>query len=212
MKMHGSGRRFLVALTGARRAPQRRPAPGLRFFASAASAASAAPAVGDFSAVRVVPCPTGHALESDAAFAADETMFRFTGKLCGENIGDRSLMVGRDAHLLSHPPEQPWVYLNHSFRPTVTLSHPAVGSAEETPPVLTAKAAVDIEPGTPLTIDYTLHEWEMHAGGFRCLESGQLVRGFKHLNEADKEKALVVVGKHLQDLHAEEVKKKERVG
>ena len=72
--------------------------------------------------------------------------------------------------------------------------------------MLTARAAVDVEPGTQLTIDYTLHEWEMHGGGFQCLESGRLVRGFKYLSDTEKEQLLPVVGKHLQDLYEEEQK------
>ena len=59
-------------------------------------------AVGDFSAVRVVPCPTtGKALEAADSFIASAELFRFTGTLSSENIGDRSLMVGREAHILS---------------------------------------------------------------------------------------------------------------
>ena len=124
--------------------------------------------LGNFAAIRVVPCPTGKALEAAASFLASDELFRFTGILSRENIGDRSLMVGHEAHLLSDPKDQPWVYLNHSFDPTVSLSHAPVFNADAAPPVITARAAIDLQPGAPLTIDYTLHEWEMFGGGFVC--------------------------------------------
>lgn len=58
--------------------------------------------MGDFSAVRVVPRPTtGKALEAADTYRASTELFRFTGTLSSDNIGDRSLMVGREAHILS---------------------------------------------------------------------------------------------------------------
>mmetsp|Transcript_15505 Transcript_15505/g.32422 ORF Transcript_15505/g.32422 Transcript_15505/m.32422 type:complete len:192 (-) Transcript_15505:79-654(-) len=162
-------------------------------------------AVGDFSAVRVVPCPTtGKALEAADSFIASAELFRFTGTLSSENIGDRSLMVGREAHILSDPEEQPWVYLDHSFNPTVSLSHAPVLNADAPPPVITAKAAVDLQPGAPLTIDYTLHEWDMHNGGFLCGESGRQVSGFRNLSDGEKEDALPRAADHLKELHLDE--------
>lgn len=162
--------------------------------------------LGNFAAIRVVPCPTGKALEAAASFLASDELFRFTGILSRENIGDRSLMVGHEAHLLSDPKDQPWVYLNHSFDPTVSLSHAPVFNADAAPPVITARAAIDLQPGAPLTIDYTLHEWEMFGGGFVCGESGRPVRGFKHLTESEKEKALPKAAAHLHEMHLNEKK------
>lgn len=163
---------------------------------------TAAPrAVGDFSALRVVSFPTGKALESSAAFAAGSILFRFTGSIRRNNIGDRSLSVGSEAHLTSLEPEQPWVFLNHSFSPSVRLSHGRVANADALPPVLTATAAVDLLPGAPLTINYTLHEWEMFGQGFLCAESGRTVRGFKHLTDQEKDAALPFAADHIKSLH-----------
>ena len=132
----------------------------------------------DFSAARVVPCATGgKKLVASGAFPAGAVLFRFAGELSPVNIGDRSLQVGRAAHLLSVPPEEPWVYLNHSFEPTVSLI------VDPITPVATARTTEDLVDGAALTIDYTLHEWEMSGDGFVCSESGRRVRGFKHLRE-----------------------------
>ena len=162
---------------------------------------SAAHAVGDFSAVRVLPHADGNALVAAQSIARGAVAFRFTGKLCRANIGDRSLMVGREAHLTSEPEEQPWVFLNHSFTPSVQLAHDAVASADAPPPILTATANVPLAPGDFLTIDYTLHEWDMFGDGFECAESGRQVRGFRHLSEAEQDAALPRAMPHIKTLH-----------
>ena len=74
-------------------------------------------------------------------------------------------------HLLSVPPEEPWVYLQHSFEPTVSLI------VDPVTPVATARATEDLVDGAALTIDYTLHEWDMQHP-FRSEESGRWVGGF----------------------------------
>ena len=150
----------------------------------------------DFSAARVVPCETGgKKLVASGPFPADAVLFRFTGELSPINIGDRSLQVGRAAHLLSVPPEEPWVYLNHSFEPTVSLIVDPVA------PVATARTTEDLSDGAALTIDYTLHEWEMSGDGFVCSESGRRVRGFKHLPASEREAALPRAAPHIREMH-----------
>ena len=125
-----------------------------------------------------MPCATGgKKLVASGAFPAGAVLFRFAGELSPVNIGDRSLQVGRAAHLLSVPPEEPWVYLNHSFEPTVSLI------VDPVTPVATARTTEDLVDGAALTIDYTLHEWEMSGDGFVCSESGRRVRGFKYVRE-----------------------------
>ena len=150
----------------------------------------------DFSAARVVPCETGgKKLVASGAFPAGAVLFRFAGELSPVNIGDRSLQVGRAAHLLSVPPEEPWVYLNHSFEPTVSLLIDPVA------PVATARTTEDLSDGAALTIDYTLHEWEMSGDGFVCSESGRRVRGFKHLPASEREAALPRAAPHIREMH-----------
>ena len=152
--------------------------------------------VNDFSAARVVPCETGgKRLVASGAFPAGSVLFRFTGELSPVNIGDRSLQVGRAAHLLSVPPEEPWVYLQHSFEPTVSLIVDPVA------PVATARNTEDLSDGAALTIDYTLHEWEMSGDGFVCSESGRRVRGFKHLPASEREAALPRAAPHIREMH-----------
>ena len=150
----------------------------------------------DFSATRVMPCATGgKQLVASGAFPAGAVLFRFAGELSPVNIGDRSLQVGRAAHLLSVPPEEPWVYLNHSFEPTVSLI------VDPITPVATARTTEDLVDGAALTIDYTLHEWEMSGDGFVCSESGRRVRGFKHLTASEREAALPRAAPHIREMH-----------
>jgi hypothetical protein len=150
----------------------------------------------DFSAACVVPCETGcKELVASGAFPAGAVLFRFAGALSPVNIGDRSLQVGRAAHLLSVPPEEPWVYLNHSFEPTVSLI------VDPVTPVATARTTGDLSDGAALTIDYTLHEWEMSGEGFVCSESGRRVRGFKHLTPSEREAALPRAAPHIREMH-----------
>ena len=150
----------------------------------------------DFSAARVVPCATGgKQLVASGAFPAGAVLFRFAGELSPVNIGDRSLQVGRAAHLLSVPPEEPWVYLQHSFEPTVSLI------VDPITPVATARTTEDLVDGAALTIDYTLHEWEMSGDGFVCSSSGRRVRGFKHLSASEREAALPRAAPHIREMH-----------
>ena len=152
----------------------------------------------DFSAARVVPCATGgKKLVASGAFPAGAVLFRFAGELSPVNIGDRSLQVGRAAHLLSVPPEEPWVYLNHSFEPTVSLI------VDPITPVATARTTEDLVDGAALTIDYTLHEWEMSGDGFVCSESGRRVRGFKYLSTSEREEALPRAAPHIRVMAGE---------
>ena len=55
--------------------------------------------------------------------------------------------------------------------------------------------------GAALTIDYTLHEWEMSGDGFVCSESDRRVRGFKHLSESEREAALPRAAPHIREMH-----------
>lgn len=156
--------------------------------------------VGDFSAAHVVPRHTGKALVAAASYPSSTELFRFTGKLSRVNTGVHSLQVGRDAHLIPSF-DQPWVYLDHSFTPTVQLLHDPVVDAIA--PIITAKATVDLEPGAPLTIDYTLHEWEMTGDGFVCGETGRRVRGFKHLTPGEREAVQTRAPGYLREMLAE---------
>ena len=152
---------------------------------------------------------------------AGHVLFRFTGALIGANTGDRCLQVGLKYWLTPHPEqgEPPWVFLNHSFAPTVHLTHPPLAfdasggggessessgpsepSALPAPPVLTATANVALGENTPLTIDYTLHEWAMSGGGFVCAESGRSVRGFQFLTREQQEHSLGRAADHIQRL------------
>jgi len=165
--------------------------------------------LGNFDAVTVVPHGSGRRLVTAKPIRAGEVLFRFTGMLIRRNTGDRCLQVGQGAYLTPAPaePESPWVFLSHSFDPSVSLSHPPLearkGPREVTPPVLTATACVPLPAAAALTIDYTFHEYVMFGDGFVCEESGRAVRGFHFLDEAAQEAALPHAMHHIRSLHGQ---------
>ena len=159
--------------------------------------------VGDFSSVHVTTHNEMPSLIASRSIQSDEEIFQFTGKLLSENTGDRCLQVSLKHWITPDPTESepPWVYLNHSFNPSVHVSHEKVLPPFDTPPIITATANHDISIDTPLTIDYTLHEWEMYEDGFECSESGRQVKGFKHLSILEKKDVLMRCSYHIQILH-----------
>ena len=163
------------------------------------------PPIGCFSAVRVVPHATGRRLMTAEPVSLGQAIFRFTGVLIRRNTGDRCLRVGEHHYLATEEeePEPPWVFLNHSFTPTVALSHDAVRGHNPTPPVLTATATTSLPAGAPLTLDYTLHEYAMYGGGFVCEETGRPVRGFQFLPPEEQRAALPRAMPFVHRLHAQ---------
>ena len=65
---------------------------------------------------------------------------------------------------------------------------------------LVARAIADMPEGTPVTFDYTLHEWQM-SSPFACAETGIEVSGWMGLAEEDKEKALPFAMPHIVNMH-----------
>ena len=87
------------------------------------------------------------------------------------------------------PPEEPepaWIFMEHSFSPSVALHHVSVSSTAAT---LAATAAVDLQPDDLVSFDYCLHEWLM-SEPFRDAESGRVVDGFANLTEEEQDLAL----------------------
>ena len=171
----------------------------------------ATPALGSFSGVHVAEHGGMPSLLTSRRVRAGEVMFRFTGALIGANTGDRCLQVGRRHWLTPHPEEgePPWVFLNHSFEPTVHISHPPMpfddldGDGQPpapAPPILTATSNVPLGVNSSLTIDYTLHEWVMSDGGFVCAESGRSVKGFRFLTREQQKENLSRAADHIQQL------------
>jgi hypothetical protein len=154
-----------------------------------------------------------------------DIVFKFSGKILSSNTGDRCLQVGQQQWITpkAEEGEPPWVFLNHSFEPSVHLSHPPLSTIEEKSPnvfdveieekveeleydspiVLTVTANFELSKNTPLTIDYTLHEYIMYKDGFICAETGRNVRGFHFLTEEEKIKALPKAANHIKMLHQE---------
>ena len=97
--------------------------------------------------------------------------------------------------------EPPWVFLDHSFDPSVRISHPQLPAADPAPPVLTVTSNAALPAGAPLTLDYTLHEYLMHGDGFVCEATGREVRGFHYLSKSEQEAALPRAMPHIRSLH-----------
>lgn len=178
---------------------------------SGAAATTTPPPVGCFGAVRVGEVDGMPSLLSRRNIGAGDVVFRFTGALLDRNQGDRCLQVGRDRWVTPAPGEgePPWVFLNHSFAPTVRVSHPRAGSGTAAP-VLAAIANVDLAEDAELTIDYTLHEYVMLGEGFVCRETGRAVRGFRYLTDEEQEAAVAKAAEHIQLMHAENRRSLER--
>ena len=110
-------------------------------------------------------------------------------------------MVGAQLHayISANADEHPWAFLDHSFDPTVRLE--LLDDSESTA-ALGAYAITNMPAGTPITFDYTLHEWYMRHP-FRCKDTGRWVSGFGGLTEQEMEAALPFAARHIQQLHAQ---------
>jgi hypothetical protein len=163
-----------------------------------------AAAIGNYDAVTVVPHLTAEGqsiLVTSRPVAALEVLFRFTGDLIP--VDDRScLQVAVDRYVTPKADDlkPPWIFMNHSFRPTVRLSHPPLEGDEH--PVLVATAVTDMPEGAELTFDYTMHEYIMvDEAIFTCSETGLKVRGFHFLDMMEKETRLENAMEHVKFLH-----------
>ena len=179
----------------------------LRHFPTFATLAPALPTLNSFASVRVCRQDMP-ALLSMHETTQGEVLFRFTGHLIPINTGDRCLQVGAQRWMTPDPEqdEPPWVYLNHSFDPSVHISHTPLPETEDTsaaaePLVLTATANHNLPIDAPLTIDYTLHEHIMFDDGFVCAESLREVRGFHYLTQEEQAHSLPRAMEHIQRLH-----------
>ena len=151
-------------------------------------------------AVRILLSPDSRRSVAARACARGEELFRFTGSV-QRTPGMYSLMVGREMHMVAPPevPEPAWIFMEHSFSPSVALHHVSVSSTAAT---LAATAAVDLQPDDLVSFDYCLHEWLM-SEPFRDAESGRLVDGFANLTEEEQDLALPRAQPHIRLLHAQ---------
>ena len=172
--------------------------------------------LGNFSSTRVADHKGMPSLLTSKDIARGEILFKFTGRLLTRNTGDRCLQVRSQTWLTPKEDEiePPWVFLNHSFQPSVTLniSDPKIccdknprGESwihdKNTAPVVTAVANTSLPANSPLTINYNFYEYEMYGNGFVCDESGREVRGFKHLSKDEKNECIRDCAYYLQEKH-----------
>jgi len=112
--------------------------------------------------------------------------------------------VFTDASVVKSSGEGIWVFMNHAFHAEASVYLRPVECRHIDPSVgcIAVYAAKDLVPGELLTFDYTLHEWEM-SSPFRCISSGRMVQGFKHLTEEEQHLALPYAWAHVRQLHDE---------
>jgi len=112
--------------------------------------------------------------------------------------------VFTDASVVKSSGEGIWVFMNHAFHAEASVYLRPVEYRHIDPSVgcIAVYAAKDLVPGELLTFDYTLHEWEM-SSPFRCISSGRMVQGFKHLTEEEQHLALPYAWAHVRQLHDE---------
>ena len=101
-------------------------------------------------------------------------------------------------HLRVNAAEHPWIFLQHSFTPTVCLEQEQ--SADSV--ILSAVALTDIDVGGGITFDYTLHSWDMDAP-FHDESTGRWVQGFGSLTEAEMDAALPRAAAHIKSMHGQ---------
>ena len=182
---------------------KRRPAVAAERVAPIAIRRTLATIVGDYSPIRIRS-------ETDAAngtgartcittqpFRADEQIFSFTGPVQRAR-GDWTIQVGQQLHLGAHASDEPWLYMNHSFAPSVRLEQTTDESNNEI--VLTARALRDLAEGEPVTFDYSLHEWDS-VKPFTCVETGRVYAGWLGLTDKEKDEALPHAMPWIRSLH-----------
>jgi hypothetical protein len=156
----------------------------------------------DWSKVRVDQTAGGRATVTATAVAAGSVLFSFSGAVQAKKA-QYSLQVGTDMHIVARDatPEPPWIFMNHSYAPTVQLEPLALTAAADEPiRSLAARALAPLPAGAPVTFDYSLWEWELEHP-FQCAQTGRWVRGWLHLSEEEKDAALPHAAAHIRALH-----------
>lgn len=158
--------------------------------------------VGDFSKVRVDEASNGfRSTLVSQPIAAGEAIFSFSG-IMHRHRGPMTLQCGALEHLGAASPDEPWLFMNHSFTPTARIEH---GKRTDAGLVLTVFAIADMVSDQAVTFDYSLHEWETLDGGFMCHESGRTVSGWVGRTEEEKDRLLKSAAPHIRSLHLQQL-------
>lgn len=158
--------------------------------------------VGDFSKVRVDEASNGfRSTFVSQPIAAGEVIFSFSG-IMHRHRGPMTLQCGALEHLGAASPDEPWLFMNHSFTPTARIEH---GKRTDAGLVLTVFAIADMVSDQAVTFDYSLHEWETLDGGFMCHESGRTVSGWVGRTEEEKDRLLKSAAPHIRSLHLQQL-------
>ena len=174
----------------------------------------------DFAAVALDRIsPEEYRLVTKVPSAVGSILFRWTG-VVQRHQGVHSIQVGREAHLISAveataraegmplstlrahlnttAPQHPWLYLHHSFKPTVHLEQRWAGEAV----TMAARVLRPLNEGDGVSFDYTLHEWQM-SHPFQCEQTGRWVSGFSGLSEEEMDTSLPRAAEHIKLMHAQ---------
>lgn len=159
-----------------------------------------ATAIGDYGPIRIRSenaAGTGaRTCVTTQPFRAEEQLFSFTGPVQRAR-GDWTIQVGQQLHLGAHASDEPWLYMNHSFAPSVRLEQ---ATDESDAIILTARALRDLAEGEPVTFDYSLHEWDS-VKPFTCVETGRVYAGWLGLTDEEKDAALPHAMPWIRSLH-----------
>lgn len=94
--------------------------------------------------------------------------------------------------------EEPWLFMNHSFDPSVRLEQEV--NSDGSIVTLTARALRPLKSGDAVTFDYSLHEWDA-VKPFTCVETGREYAGFVGLSDSEKDKSLPHAMPWIKTLH-----------
>ena len=128
---------------------------------------------------------------------AETAIFAFSGPIHRQR-GPMTLQCGALTHMGAASPDEPWLFMNHSFSPSVRLAQQRTAEGVV---VITVHALTDMVTGTTITFDYSLHEWETLDGGFVCHETGRTVTGWVGRTDDEKDQLLSSAAPHIRSLH-----------
>lgn len=172
--------------------------PLLRMPESAARRGTSMMSVNDFTRISVDTAENGFKTTVLAEDCLAETaIFAFSGPIHRQR-GPMTLQCGALEHMGAENPNEPWLFMNHSFSPSVRLAQQRTAEGAV---VITVHALKDMTSGTPITFDYTLHEWETLGGGFVCHETGRTVTGWIGRTDDEKDQLLSSAAPHIRSLH-----------
>ncbi len=126
-------------------------------------------------------------VDAEKSFQRGTVLLQLNGKLAARP-NRYSVQVGRGKHLMPDGESCVWQFLNHSCQPNAAVMGRRLVAIRE------------IAAGDEVTFNYNCNEYDMDSP-FRCRCGhcdGVLVRGFRYLNAADRERLGPYVAAHVR--------------